>query len=131
MRLAVDTLQTALDLLMKVWPKAVARVREEVADMQTLSDAEGVELTIDLWNYRYYTEKVRLQKIRPRLQRSETLSAIRTTAVSHVLDERAVVCLKFQPIRIDVKATYLESSCLRTSVRIWLSNSSCHKAGKP
>ena len=60
MRLAVDTLQTALDLLMKVWPKAVARVREEVADMQTLSDA--AELTIDPWNYRYYTEKVRLQK---------------------------------------------------------------------
>ena len=32
------TPEAALDLLMKVWPKAVARVQEEVADMQEIAD---------------------------------------------------------------------------------------------
>ena len=32
--------QAAMDLMLKVWPKAVARVREEVADMQQLSKQE-------------------------------------------------------------------------------------------
>ena len=56
------TPQAALDLLMKVWPKAVARAREEVADMQALADAEGADLTIEPWDYRYFAEKVRVQK---------------------------------------------------------------------
>ena len=56
------TPQAAMDLLMKVWPKAVARVREEVADMQSLADAEGNEVSIEPWDYRYFAEKVRKQK---------------------------------------------------------------------
>ena len=31
----------ALELMEAVWPAAIARVREEVADMQALADAEG------------------------------------------------------------------------------------------
>jgi peptidyl-dipeptidase Dcp len=51
-----------MELMMKVWPKAVARVREEVADMQKIADAEGAGITIEPWDYRYYAEKVRKAK---------------------------------------------------------------------
>ena len=46
-------------LMMRVWPAAVARVREEVADMQAIADAEGAKVTIEPWDYRSYAEKVR------------------------------------------------------------------------
>jgi peptidyl-dipeptidase Dcp len=56
------TPEAAMELMMKVWPKAVARVREEVADMQRIADAEGSGVTIEPWDYRYYAEKVRKAK---------------------------------------------------------------------
>lgn len=54
--------ENAMGLLMKVWPAAIARVEEEVADMQALADAGGANITIKSWDYRYYAEKVRIQK---------------------------------------------------------------------
>ena len=54
--------QAAMDLMLKVWPKAVARVREEVADMQAIADSEGANIKIEPWDYRYYAEKVRKEK---------------------------------------------------------------------
>jgi peptidyl-dipeptidase Dcp len=54
--------QRAMDLMMQVWPAAVARVKEEVADMQAVADKEGTKLTIEPWDYRYYSEKVRKAK---------------------------------------------------------------------
>ena len=54
--------ETTMDLMMKVWPKAVARVKEEVADMQAIADTEGAKITIEPWDYRYYAEKVRKAK---------------------------------------------------------------------
>jgi len=61
------TPENAMALMMKVWPAAVARVHEEVADMQAIADAEaktgkGPKLTIEPWDYRYYAEKVRKAK---------------------------------------------------------------------
>lgn len=56
------TPEATMDLMMKVWPKAVARVKEEVADMQKVADAEGANITIAPWDYRYYAEKVRKEK---------------------------------------------------------------------
>jgi peptidyl-dipeptidase Dcp len=53
------TPDAAMDLMMKVWKPAVARVREEVADMQKVADAEGAGIKIAPWDYRYYAEKVR------------------------------------------------------------------------
>lgn len=50
----------AMDLMMKVWPAAVARVKEEVADMQAIANAYGI--TIEPWDYRFYAEKVRKAK---------------------------------------------------------------------
>jgi peptidyl-dipeptidase Dcp len=56
------TPEAAMGLMMKVWPAAVARVKEEVADMQALADKEGAKIKIEPWDYRYYSEKVRKAK---------------------------------------------------------------------
>lgn len=53
------TPDAATALMMKVWPAATARVREEVRDMQAIADQEGAGITIEPWDYRYYAEKVR------------------------------------------------------------------------
>ena len=49
----------AMDLMMRVWPAAVARVDEEVRDMTALARKQGFRGTIEPWDYRYYQEKVR------------------------------------------------------------------------
>ncbi|HEX8144143.1 MAG TPA: M3 family metallopeptidase [Pyrinomonadaceae bacterium] len=53
------TPERALELMEAVWKPAVARVREEVADMQALARKEGANIKIEPWDYRYYAEKVR------------------------------------------------------------------------
>lgn len=66
-------------LMNKVWPKAVARVAEEVVDMQEIADEEATneadKIKIQPWDYRFYAEKVRkakydldLSEIKPYLQ---------------------------------------------------------------
>ncbi|KTT69799.1 peptidase M3 [Sphingomonas sanguinis] len=49
----------AMDLMMRVWPAAKARVAEEVGDMQAIANKEGAKITIEPWDYRFYQEKVR------------------------------------------------------------------------
>lgn len=56
------TPENAMDLMEKVWPAAIARVEEEVADMQAIADAEDSDITIMPWDYRFYAEKVRQDK---------------------------------------------------------------------
>jgi len=56
------TPERAMALMEAVWPAAVARVREEVADMQAVADQEGARIAIEPWDYRYYAEKVRKAK---------------------------------------------------------------------
>ncbi len=56
------TPERTMDLMMAVWKPAVARVHEEVADMQALADKEGAQIKIEPWDYRYYAEKVRKAK---------------------------------------------------------------------
>lgn len=56
------TPERALGLMEAVWPAAVARVHEEVAEMQAIVDAEGGDFKIEPWDYRYYMEKVRQEK---------------------------------------------------------------------
>jgi peptidyl-dipeptidase Dcp len=60
------TPERAMQLMEAVWPAAVARVKEEVADQQAIADAEaaagGAKITIEPWDYRYYQEKVRAAK---------------------------------------------------------------------
>ena len=56
------TPERAMQLMEAVWKPAVARVQEEVADMQALADKEGANIKIEPWDYRYYMEKVRKAK---------------------------------------------------------------------
>jgi peptidyl-dipeptidase Dcp len=56
------TPERAMALMEAVWPAAVSRVREEVADMQALAGKEGADVPIEPWDYRYYAEKVRKAK---------------------------------------------------------------------
>jgi peptidyl-dipeptidase Dcp len=77
-----ETPENASKLMMAVWPAAVARVREEVADMQALANKEGAKLTIEPWDYRFYAEKVRKAKydldeneVKPYLQLDQIVQA--------------------------------------------------------
>ena len=77
------TPEATMDLMMSVWPKAVARVREEVADMQRIANEDGANITIEPWDYRYYAEKVRKQKydldfnqVKPYLQLEKLVEAM-------------------------------------------------------
>ncbi len=54
--------ERAIELMEAVWPAAIARVAEEVADMQALADKEGADIKIEPWDYRYYANKVRMDK---------------------------------------------------------------------
>lgn len=61
------TPERALELLEAVWGPATDRVRQEVADMQALADAEAdaagtPRITIEPWDYLYYAEKVRKER---------------------------------------------------------------------
>jgi peptidyl-dipeptidase Dcp len=76
------TPERAMDLMMRVWPAAVKRVGEEVADMAPFTKADGVA-TVEPWDYRYYQEKVRKAKynlsedeIKPYLEQSNLIKAM-------------------------------------------------------
>ena len=56
------TPENAMALMEAVWPAAIARVAEEVADMQAVANKNGDKITIEPWDYRYYAEKVRKAK---------------------------------------------------------------------
>ncbi|HEY0627464.1 MAG TPA: M3 family metallopeptidase [Allosphingosinicella sp.] len=56
------TPEKAMELMNRVWPAAVARVKEEVADQQALARKLGQNITIEPWDYRYYQEKVRKER---------------------------------------------------------------------
>lgn len=56
------TPEAAMGLMMKVWPAAVARVHQEVDEMQALANKEKAGIKIEPWDYRYYMEKVRKDK---------------------------------------------------------------------
>lgn len=54
--------ERAMALMTGVWPAAVARVREEVADQEAMAKSLGHVIAIEPWDYRYYQEKVRKQR---------------------------------------------------------------------
>ena len=56
------TPERAMALMEAVWPAAVARVREEVADMRAAAAKEGAAVEIAPWDYRHFGEKVRKAK---------------------------------------------------------------------
>ena len=54
--------ENAIALMEKIWPHAIGRAKEEVAEMQAIADSEGAFIKIAPWDYRYYAEKVRKAK---------------------------------------------------------------------
>ena len=76
------TPERAMDLMMRVWPAAVKRVNEEVADQMQFARKDGLK-EIAPWDYRYYQEKVRKAKynlsedeIKPYLEQSNLIKAM-------------------------------------------------------
>ncbi|MDX2273972.1 MAG: M3 family metallopeptidase [Hyphomonadaceae bacterium] len=59
--MAIDPAR-AQELMMRVWPAAVARVHEEVRDMQAIADRQGARITIQPWDYLFYAEQVRRER---------------------------------------------------------------------
>jgi len=87
-----------MNLLETVWDASVARVHEEVADMQAVADAEKAGITIAPWDYRYYAEKVRRAKydldsdeVKQYLQLGKLVDAMHMVA-------HEVFGLKFTPV---------------------------------
>lgn len=81
------TPERAFELMNAVWPASTARVAEEVADMQAVADANGDNITIEPWDYRYYAEKVRQAKydldsdeVKQYLQLDKLIEAMHFTA---------------------------------------------------
>ena len=56
------TPEAAENLLLQIWEPAKAKVAQEVAEMQALSDGLGNDFKIEPWDYYYFAEKVRRQK---------------------------------------------------------------------
>jgi peptidyl-dipeptidase Dcp len=54
--------QRAQELMMKVWPASIGRVKEEVGEQQAMARKLGHNITIEPWDYRYYMEKVRKER---------------------------------------------------------------------
>jgi peptidyl-dipeptidase Dcp len=75
--------EAAHGLLVRVWPAVIARVRTEVADMQSILDREAPGTSIEPWDYLYYGEKVRKAKfdldeaeIKPYFELDHMVSAV-------------------------------------------------------
>ncbi|WP_274781061.1 M3 family metallopeptidase [Flavobacterium sp. SUN052] len=54
--------QNAMKLMLDIWKPAIAQVKVEVADMQNIVNKENGNFKIEPWDYRYYAEKVRIEK---------------------------------------------------------------------
>ncbi len=76
------TPDTVNGLLMQVWEKAVARAREEEAELAALIADEGRNHEVMPWDWRYYAEKLRAKKfnfseaeLKPYLQLEKIIDA--------------------------------------------------------
>ncbi len=56
------TPENALNLMEAIWPAAIARVDQEVTDMQNIANKTSKNINIAPWDYRFYAEKVRKEK---------------------------------------------------------------------
>jgi len=56
------TPKAVYDFLATVWNPAVARAKEEAAELQKLMDAEGKGEKLEAWDWWYYAEKLRQKK---------------------------------------------------------------------
>jgi peptidyl-dipeptidase Dcp len=113
------TPEAAMDLMMKAWPAAVARVKEEVADMQAIADNEKAGIKIAPWDYRYYAEKVRQAKYD--LDSSEIKEYLQLEKLREAMMWAAGKLYGFEFKQISSVAVY------HPDVRVW----EVMRAGKP
>lgn len=121
------TPENAMALMNAVWPAAIARVKEEVADMQSVADKNGDKITIEPWDYRYYAEKVR--KLKYDLDSDEVKQYLQldklTQALFFVADE--LFNYKFTPVpegsvsvfQEDVKVWEVTNKTTGENIGLW------------
>ena len=56
------TPEAACNLLMTLWEPAIAKARQEAADLQEMIDKEGNDFTLEGWDWWYYSEKLRQER---------------------------------------------------------------------
>ncbi len=107
------TPERAVGLLEAVLPAALARVKEEVADMQAIADKEGPRITIEPWDYRYYSEKVR--KARYDLDSNEVKQYLQLDKLREAMFYVAgrLFNFKFTPVPADKAPVFHED------VKVW------------
>jgi peptidyl-dipeptidase Dcp len=98
------TPDAAMALMLKVWKAAVARVHEEVADMQKVADAEKAGIKIAPWDYRFYSEKVR--KARYDLDQNEVKPYLQLDTMREAMFWAASQLYGFSFTRINNVPTY-------------------------
>ncbi|MEI7676887.1 MAG: M3 family metallopeptidase, partial [Bacteroidales bacterium] len=81
------TPERVMQLLNGIWTPAVQRAKEELADMQKVSNSEGNTFKLQSWDWWYYTEKVRKARyaldedaIKPYFKLENVLNGVFTTA---------------------------------------------------
>lgn len=105
------TPERAVELLENVWKPAVARVKEEVAEMQAVADREGANITIEPWDYHFYAEKVRQEKYD--LDQNEVKQYLQLEKLREGMFWAAGELFNFQFTPISNVATY------HPDVRVW------------
>ncbi|MCT8986835.1 M3 family metallopeptidase [Shewanella phaeophyticola] len=82
-----QTPENVYKLLDKVWPAAIKKANNEVSDMQALVDAQGADITIQPWDWWYYSDKIRVakysfneQQTKPYFSLNNTLKGVFYTA---------------------------------------------------
>ena len=56
------TVENAENLLYQIWKPAVAKAKEEIADMQAYINRHGGDFKLAAWDYYYYAEKVKKER---------------------------------------------------------------------
>jgi len=107
------TPENAFNLMYAIWPATVARVKEEVADMQAVANELGQKITIEPWDYLYYAEKVRKAKYdldSDEVKQYLQLDKLRE-AMFYVAGE--IFNFNFQPVSVGTVPVYQED------VNVW------------
>ncbi len=105
--------ENAMNLMTKVWSASIARVDEEVADMQAVADKLGDEITIEPWDYRFYAEKVRAEKYDLNSEEvKQYLQLDKLTDAMHMVAGE-LFNYKFTPLKVGAVPVFHED------VRVW------------
>ena len=106
------TPERAMALMEAVWKPAVARVREEVADMQALADAEGAKHHDRAVGLPLLRREGAQGEVRPRRERGEAVPAAREAARGDVLG-------RGRAVRLRVHARARTCPVYHPDVRVW------------